>query len=141
MILLDTNVLSEVMRREPSAIVLRWLDAQPVEQMWVCAISRAEIFLGITLLPEGKRRDDLRLAALGMFSEDFNNRCLSFDAFAADAYAEIVTERRRQGRPISAEDAQIAAICCVHGMAIATRNTSDFVAISGLEIVNPWLEL
>jgi len=140
MILLDTNVLSEVMRKEPSVIVLRWLDAQPVEQIWVCAISRAEIFLGITLLPEGKRRDVLYDAALGMFDEDFYNHCLPFDALAADSYAAIVTGRRRLGRPISVEDAQIAAIACARGMTIATRNTSDFEDISGLDIINPWLE-
>lgn len=140
MILLDTNVLSEVMRKEPSVIVLRWLDAQPVEQIWVCAISRAEIFLGITLLPEGKRRDVLYDAALGMFDEDFYNHCLPFDALAADSYAAIVTGRRRLGRPISVEDAQIAAIACAHGMTIATRNTSDFEDISGVNIINPWLE-
>jgi predicted nucleic acid-binding protein len=140
MILLDTNVLSEVMRKEPSVMVLSWLDAQPVEQIWVCAISRAEIFLGITLLPEGKRRDVLYDAALGMFNEDFYNHCLPFDALAADTYAEIVTGRRRLGRPISVEDAQIAAIACAHGMTIATRNTSDFEDISGLDIINPWLE-
>ena len=140
MILLDTNVLSEVMRKEPSVIVLRWLDAQPVEQICVCAISRAEIFLGITLLPEGKRRDVLYDAALGMFDEDFYNHCLPFDALAADSYAAIVTGRRRLGRPISVEDAQIAAIACARGMTIATRNTSDFEDISGVNIINPWLE-
>lgn len=140
MILLDTNVLSEVMRKDPSVIVLRWLDTQPVEQIWVSAISRAEIFLGIRLLPEGKRRDALHAAALGMFAEDFHNVCLAFDAMTADTYAEIVAERRSQGRPISVEDAQIAAIACARGMAIATRNTSDFEGISGLEIINPWLE-
>ena len=140
MILLDTNVLSEVMRKAPSVTVLRWLDAQPVEQIWVSAISRAEIFLGIRLLPGGKRRDGLHAAALGMFTEDFRNVCLAFDAMAADTYAEIVTERRNQGRPISVEDAQIAAIACARGLAIATRNTLDFEGISGLDLINPWLE-
>lgn len=140
MILLDTNVLSEVMRKDPSVIVLRWLDTQPVEQIWVSAISRAEIFLGVRLLPEGKRRDALHAAALGMFAEDFHNVCLAFDAMAADTYAEIVAERRSQGRPISVEDAQIAAIACARGLAIATRNTSDFEGINGLDLINPWHE-
>jgi predicted nucleic acid-binding protein len=140
MIILDTNVLSEVMRKDPSLIVLSWLDAHSVEQIWVCAISRAEIFLGITLLPEGKRRDVLYDAALGMFNDDSYNPCLPVDALAADTYAEIVTRRRRLGRPISVEVAQIAAIACADGMTIATRNRSDFEDISGFETINPWLE-
>jgi len=140
MILLDTNILSEVMRKEPAVIVLNWLDAQPLEQIWVCAISRAEIFLGITLLPEGKRKDVLNAAAIGMFTEEFHNPCLPFDSLAANFYAEIVSGRRRQGRPISVEDAQIAAIARARGMKIATRNTSDFEGISGLDVINPWLE-
>lgn len=140
MILLDTNVLSEVMRKDPSVIVLRWLDTQPVEQIWVSAISRAEIFLGSRLLHKGKRSDALHTAALGMFTEDFHNVCLDFNAMAADSYAEIVAERRSQGRPISVEDAQIAAIACARGLAIATRNTSDFEGINGLDLINPWHE-
>lgn len=75
-----------------------------------------------------------------MFAEDFHNVCLAFDAMAADTYSEIVTERRNQGRPISVEDAQIAAIACARGLAIATRNTSDFEGISGLDLINPWHE-
>lgn len=140
MILLDTNVLSEAMRLEPSAIVLNWLDAQPTDQIWVSSISRAEIFLGIALLPEGKRRKALHDAALAMFTEDFYHPCLAFDALAADSYADVVTQRRQQGRPISVEDAQIAAIACAHRMKLATRNTSDFTGIMGLEIIDPWLQ-
>jgi predicted nucleic acid-binding protein len=140
MILLDTNVLSEVMRKEPSPIVLNWLDAQLIDQLWVSSISRAEIFLGIALLPEGKRRIALHDAATAMFTEDFQNPCLAFEALAADAYADVVMQRRQQGRPISVEDALIAAIAYANGLKLATRNTSDFIGIRGLELIDPWLQ-
>ena len=136
--LLDTNVLSETMRTSPTAAVLAWLDAQGLDQVWICAISRAEIALGIALLPEGSRKEGLQLAAHAMFAEEFGGRSLAFDDRAADCYAEIVMQRRRQGRPISVEDAQIAAIAVVHGLPIATRNTADFVGIDKLDVIDPW---
>lgn len=137
--LLDTNVLSEFMRPQPSEAVVAWLDRLPPEQVWTCAISRAEIALGLALMPAGKRQAALALAAQAMFEEDFAVRCLPFDAQAADHYATIVAERTRMGRPISTEDAQIAAIALAHGLTLATRNVSDFEGISGLVVVNPWL--
>lgn len=137
--LLDTNVLSEFMRPQPSEAVVAWLDRLPPEQVWTCAISRAEIALGLALMPAGKRQAALALAAQAMFEEDFAGRCLPFDAQAADHYATIVAERTRMGRPISTEDAQIAAIALAHGLTLATRNVSDFEGISGLVVVNPWL--
>ncbi|MGC9236755.1 MAG: type II toxin-antitoxin system VapC family toxin [Thiomonas sp.] len=138
MILLDTNVLSECMRPDPSARVMAWLDAQAAGQLWVCAISRAEIELGIALLVDGRRKHALRTAAEAMFAEDFGGRCLSFDAVAASRYAALVSSRMRLGRPISVEDAQIAAIALAHGMTLATRHTRDFEAIEGLLVVDPW---
>lgn len=138
MMLLDTNVLSECMRRSPSAQVVAWLDAQAAERLWVCAISRAEIELGIALLADGQRKLALRTAAEAMFAEDFGGRCLPFDAQAASHYAAIVSSRMRLGRPISVEDAQIAAIALVHGMTLATRNARDFEEIEGLSVVDPW---
>ena len=137
MILLDTNVLSEFMRPQPSAQVVAWLDAQPVRQLWTSAISRAEIELGLALMPSGKRQKGLSLAAQMMFEEDFAGRCLSFDESAASCYARIVAARTRLGRPISVEDAQIAAIAQTHQMAVATRNISDFDHIEGLSVVDP----
>lgn len=137
--LLDTNVLSEFMRPQPSEAVVAWLDRLPLEQVWTCAISRAEIALGLALMPAGKRQAALALAAQAMFEEDFAGRCLPFDAQAADHYATIVAERTRMGRPISTEDAQIAAIALAHDLTLATRNVSDFEGISGLVVVNPWL--
>lgn len=136
--LLDTHVLSEVMRPKPSTAVLAWLDEQDADQIWVSTISRAEIALGIALLPDGLRKQGLRQAALAMFDEEFWGRSLVFDDQAADRYAVIVAQRRKQGRPISVEDAQIAAIALTQDLAIATRNSADFEGIEGLLVINPW---
>ncbi|MEP0761639.1 MAG: type II toxin-antitoxin system VapC family toxin [Pseudomonadota bacterium] len=138
MILLDTNVLSEFMRPQPSAQVVAWLDAQPADELWVSAISRAEIELGLALMPQGRRQEALSLAARAMFEEDFAGRCLPFDEGAASHYARIVAARTRSGRPMHVEDAQIAAIALTHRMALATRNTDDFGHIDGLVVINPW---
>jgi len=140
MILLDTNVLSEFMRPQPSASVVTWLDAQRTDEVCTSAISRAEIELGLLLMPVGKRQEALSQAARAMFAEDFAGRCLPFDEDAARYYARIVSARTRTGRPISVEDAQIAAIALVHRMPLATRNTTDFESIDGLEVVNPWTD-
>lgn len=137
-ILLDTNVLSEFMRAQPNPAVVAWLDAQPPEAVWVSAVTRAEIELGLALMPPSERQRCLRSAALAMFEEDFAGRCLPFDAAAASHYARLVAERTRQGRPISVEDAQIAAIAVAHGLALATRNTRDFEGVDALTVINPW---
>lgn len=138
MILLDTNVLSECMRPAPSAAVLAWLDAQPAERLWVCAVTRAEIELGLALMPEGQRKLGLQAAARAMFGEDFAGRSLPFNDQAATLYANIVAARTQLGRPISVEDAQIAAIALAHGLRLATRNERDFASIAGLTVLNPW---
>ncbi|MCP9452229.1 MAG: type II toxin-antitoxin system VapC family toxin [Nitrospira sp.] len=138
MILLDTNVLSEFMRPRPSARVVAWLDEQPAANICTNAISRAEIELGLALMPKSRRREALREAARAMFEEDFAGRCLPFDEGAARHYARIVSARLKAGRPISVEDAQIAAIALAHKMRLATCNTTDFEHIAGLEVVNPW---
>lgn len=140
MILLDTNVLSEFMRPQPSDSVVTWLDAQPINQVYTSVISRAEIELGLLLMPVGRRQEALSQAALAMFAEDFAGRCLAFDENAALHYARIVSSRTRMGRPISVEDAQIAAIALTHRMLLATRNTADFALIKGLEVINPWAD-
>lgn len=138
MILLDTNVLSEFMRPQPSVSVVAWLDQQPAGEVYTSAVSRAEIELGLMLMPPGKRQEALSQAAWAMFAEDFAGRCLPFDEDAARHYAAIVSARTRAGRPISVEDAQIAAIALTHQMPLATRNTTDFDLIDDLEVVNPW---
>ena len=138
MILLDTNVLSEFMRPRPAPQVVAWLDAQAAQALHVSAVSRAEIELGLALMPAGKRQSGLALAARGMFEEDFAGRCLPFDEVAATHYARIVAARTRMGLPVSVEDAQIAAIALARGMPVATRNTADFEGIEGLRVIDPW---
>jgi predicted nucleic acid-binding protein len=140
MILLDTNVLSELMRPTPSPKVVQWLDSYPQMDLWISAVTVAEIRLGIALLPDGKRSALLSDLAAGMFQEDFSERCLPFDFSAAGEYATIVAVRTRQGQPISVEDAQIAAIARSADLALATRNTKDFSGIEGLVLLNPWVE-
>ena len=138
MILLDTNVLSELMRPMPDPNVVRWLDAWLEWDVWISAVTVAEIRLGISLLPAGKRKELLLNLAEQMFQEDFPHRCLPFDCEAAREYALIVSERNRQGHPISVEDAQIAAIARTAGLELATRNTKAFSNITGLQLVDPW---
>lgn len=136
--LLDTNVLSELMRSQPHGNVLAWFERQPDAVFLASVITRAEILLGIALLPAGRRRDDLANAAERMFQEDFDGRCLSFDERAADEYAALVAVRTRSGQPISTEDAQIAAIALTHDLLLVTRNIRDFTGIAGLNLINPW---
>lgn len=137
MILLDTNILSELMRVEVSTRVIAWLDLQAAANLFICAITRAEIELGLRLLPDGKRKDQLTQAALEMFDE-FAGRCLPFEESSAIHYARLVAHRQKSGRPISVEDAQISAIALTHGMKLATRNTKDFTSIEELDLINPW---
>ncbi len=140
MILLDTNVLSELIRPSPDSKVLLWLDTQPDMDIWISAVTVAEIRLGIELLPDGKRRALLSDLAERMFREEFSERCLPFDFPAAGEYASIVATRMRQSSPISVEDAQIAAIALTTGLLLATRNTKDFLGIEGLKLINPWID-
>lgn len=136
--LLDTNVLSELMREKPAATVLDWFAQNRHVAMHTSTITQAEILTGIALLPTGKRRTALAVAAEQMFEQDFAGRCLEFDAAAAKNYAVIVAVRTRQGQAISTEDAQIAAIALASGLTVATRNTKDFENIDGLTLADPW---
>ncbi len=137
MILLDTNILAELMKPGPSPAVISWLDSLPAGDIRICAITRAEIELGIALLPKSRRKQVLASSAQQMF-EEFEGRCLPFEENAAVVFASIFAAGKKSGRPISAEDAQIAAIAMVHGLKLATRNVRDFDAIEGLEVINPW---
>ena len=137
--LLDTNVVSELMRPRPAPAVLGWFAQQENAHFFISAITRAEIMLGIAMLPAGKRRDDLAVAAEQMFAEDFADRCLAFDTVCADEYAWIVAWRTQRGRAISTEDAQIAAIALAHNQVLVTRNGKDFLDIDGLMVVDPWM--
>jgi toxin FitB len=139
-VLLDTNVLSELMRPQPSSMVLAWFSQQKDTEFYTSAITQAELLLGVALLPGGKRRDAIAGAVEQMFDQDFVGRCLPFDELAAHEYAALVATRNKVGMPISIEDAQIAAIALRHGLALATRNTKDFRKISELVLLNPWAE-
>jgi len=140
MILLDTNVLSELMRPAPEQSVLAWVNGFAEIDVWISSITLSEIQLGIVMLPDGRRKTMLREIAEEMIHQDFNHRCLPFDCEASQAYARIVSERKRIGRPITVEDAQIASIAITGGLTLATRNTKDFSNIDGLNLVNPWLK-
>jgi toxin FitB len=135
--LLDTNVLSELLRPVPEPRVMNWFAAQPPESLSVSALTRAEMGLGARLLPVGKRRNALEAAIHAVFDEDFVGRILPFDSGAASAYVDIIAARRQAGRPISQIDAQIAAIARCRGLKLATRNLADFQGC-GLTLLNPW---
>jgi toxin FitB len=137
MILLDTNILSELMRAAPEAAVEQWLADQPVASVFISAITEAELRYGLALMPPGKRRSALAVEIENMLGEDFSGRILPFDSPAAVAFAVIAAERRQAGQPISQADAQIAAIARSRGAALATRNVPDFERC-GVEIINPW---
>ena len=137
MIILDTNVVSELMKAARAESVIRWTAAQSATSLYTTSITQAEILHGIALLPSGKRRDALDAAAEAMFKEDFGGRVLPFGGDAAQAYARIGADRRRAGRPISHFDAQIAAIARSIGAAIATRNVADYDGC-GVKVLNPW---
>jgi predicted nucleic acid-binding protein len=136
--LIDTNVLSELMRTQPDMQVVRWFDEHVDAECYTCSITKAEIFLGIALLPAGIRQTRLTVIAEKNFSEDFSGPCLPFDDQSAIIYAKVVSHRRRTGKQMSTEDAQIAAIALTHDLTLVTRNTKDFMGIEGLMLVNPW---
>lgn len=137
-VLLDTNVLSELMRPQPSAVVLGWFAQQKDTEFYTSAITQAELLLGVALLPDGQRRNAIVEAIEKMFDQDFAERCLPFDELAAHEYAALVAARNKIGMPISTEDAQIAAIALQNDLVLVTRNTKDFRQINGLDLVDPW---
>jgi len=137
MIILDTNVLSELMRPEPSPEVEAWVAKQPATELFTTSITEAEVFYGIELLSKGKRRESLLAAAEAMFAEDLGARVFALESDAARAFSDIAAHRRRLGKPISHADAQIAAIAQARGARLATRNAADF-ADCGVTVVDPW---
>jgi predicted nucleic acid-binding protein len=137
MIILDTNVLSEMMRVQPNQSVLNWLDVQESQNLCLTAITVAEILYGVARLTGGKRKKSLHDIAVAMFDEDFSGRIQVFDEYAAAYYAELVALREQQGFPISMADAQIAAICKNNRATLATRNIKDFIGLE-LDLINPW---
>lgn len=137
MILLDTNVVSEPLRRAPEPRVVDWLDAQSAETLYLPTISLAEVLLGIEGLPAGRRRAALAEAVGEQIARLFDNRIVSFDISAAQAYANVVHRARARGFAISVPDGQIAAIAADRGMVVATRDEAPFRA-AGVGVVNPW---
>ena len=137
MLILDTNVISQLMNPQGSQTVKSWVNSQPRARLFTTTINQAEILYGIAILPEGKRKQRLQDAAHIMFSEELVNQLLVFDSESAENFASLSTDRRRQGNPISQFDAQIAAICRTYQAAIVTRNVDDFLNCQ-IEIINPW---
>ncbi|WP_407687551.1 type II toxin-antitoxin system VapC family toxin [Mycobacterium sp. HUMS_1102779] len=137
MIVLDTNVVSELMRPAPEPGVTSWVDSLDVSDILLTAVTAAELMYGVARLPNGRRRCELRAKVDGLLTEDFQDRILPFDALAATHYADIVAERERSGLQISMADGQIAAICRNWNAGLATRNIGDFVD-TGIELINPW---
>jgi toxin FitB len=137
LIVLDTNVVSELMRLQPDPKVLAWVNAQPSDQLCLCSVVVAELLYEAGLMPDGIRKRDMVFAVQAMVFEDFASRVLPFDLEAAVVFATMVVQREKLGRTISNADAQIAAICAVHGAWLATRNVRDFASL-GLQLTNPW---
>jgi predicted nucleic acid-binding protein len=137
MFILDTNILSAMMRLQLEPEVATWIAAQPDELLFTTSLSQAEILSGLTIMQNGRRRRDLEAAARVMFLEDFDGRVLPFDMKAATVYADIFASRRRTGRPAATIDLMIASIARSHGASMVTRDTSGLEGC-GVTVVNPW---
>jgi predicted nucleic acid-binding protein len=137
MIVVDTNVLSEAMLERPEPRVIEWLQRQSESESWTTAVTKAEIFYGIAIMPAGRKRTALEAAADRVLNRTFAGRILAFEDEAASHYAQIAAARRARGRPIKPLDTQIAAIARLHGATLATRDIGDFEDC-GVRLVNPW---
>ena len=137
MFILDTNVVSELMRTVPDPAIESWVAERATSRLFLTAVTEAELRFGLAVMPPGKRRDGLATGLERMLKTGFANRVLPFDSGAARAYAGIAAARRQLGRPIAQADCQIAAIAHARGMAVATRNVRDFEQME-IEIFNPW---
>jgi toxin FitB len=137
LLILDTNVLSELAKREPDKAVLEWANQHGTNTLWSTTITEAEILVGLELLPLGRRRDDLERAMAVVFSSLLSERVLSFDRAAAKVYARLLSIRKSKGKSSSMADLQIAAIAVTHDAIVVTRNTDDFSDCE-IELINPW---
>lgn len=137
MFVLDTNVLSELIRPQPNALVTQWVSSKPLNQLYTTAITVAEMRHGINAMPNGKRKDLIRNCIDGLLLEDFSNRILPFDEAAAVEYADWVSTRQNEGRPVSQFDAQIAAIAVNAKATLVTRNVKDFDGLN-TGLIDPW---
>ena len=136
-LLLDTNVVSELMRKSPDPAVEAWFAGRPVVDLFFSAVGEAELRYGAAIMPEGRRRNTLVADIDAVLRAAFENRILPFDRDEARMYAAIASMRRSAGRPVAPPDCQIAAIARSHGMAVATRNVRDFEDM-GIDVINPW---
>lgn len=137
MIVLDTNVLSELLRLRPEPNVVEWLLGQARSRLFTTAISRGEMLLGVLVLPDGQRKRRLLQEVQAIFATDMTGRVLPYDGDAADAHAKFVAARRAQGRPVATPDAMIAGIARSRGAMLATRNVRDFEGC-GITLIDPW---
>ena len=137
MIILDTNVLSALMRTAPEAAVVAWLDRQPAESVWITSITLFEARLGLALLPSGRRRQTLEVAFARLLLEDLENRVLDFDSAAAIEAASLAAERQKNGRSVDMRDTQIAGIAVARRATLATQNIRHFADLK-ISIVDPW---
>lgn len=137
MIILDTHILSELMKSEPELTVIAWLNKQVATQLYITTVSIAEITYGLNSLPEGKRRDALNSAFNQAINNAFKHRIISFDEAAAYAYGTLMSKRKKMGRPLNSLDGQIAAIALISSATLATRNLCDFVDCN-IELINPF---
>ena len=138
-VLLDTNVVSELLRPAPNPAVEGWVAGRRAVDLHFSAVGEAELRYGVALLPAGRRRDALALAVEAILREDFEDRVLPFDSQAAREYADIAASRRTAGRPVAPADCQIAAIARSRDLTIATRNVRDFADME-IELVDPWAD-
>ena len=137
MIILDTNVLSALMRTAPDAPVVAWLDRQPAESVWITSITVFEARLGLALLHAGRRRLALETAFARLLEEDLENRVVDFDLAAATSAAALAADRQRAGRPADLRDTQIAGIALARHATLATRNVRHFADVK-VPVVDPW---
>ncbi|MGK7294218.1 MAG: type II toxin-antitoxin system VapC family toxin [Candidatus Wenzhouxiangella sp. M2_3B_020] len=136
MILLDTNVLSALMQREPPPAVIAWLDAQAPESLWISSVTLFEARYGIAVLADGRRKDALLQALESLVGEDLEHRVAAFDSGAAEHAVRLAADRKRAGRPVDLRDTFIAGIALAHGATLATRNTRHFEDLPA--VVDPW---
>ena len=136
MILLDTNVLSALMRSAPDPIVITWLDRQPAESVWITSVTLFEVRFGLALLPSGRKRRALETAFASLLREDLENRVVDFDVAAADAAAAVAADRQAAGRNIDIRDTLIAGIALARRATLATRNVRHFADLD-VPVVDP----
>jgi len=136
-IILDTNVLSALMRKVPEDQVVAWLDRQPAESVWITSITMFEARFGLSVLPSGRRRQALEVAFARLLEEDLENRVLDFDSAAAIEAASLAAERQKAGRPVDMRDTQVAGVALARKALLATRNTRHFADLK-VPVVDPW---